>query len=83
VSREVRATATAARALAALPADVRRRVLAAVMDLAADPLAGKPLKGALAGLRSLRIGQYRIVYSVDKEQILIRAVGHRRDIYRS
>jgi len=83
VTREVRATATAARALAALPADVRRRVLAAATDLAADPLAGKPLKGALAGLRSLRIGQFRIVCSVEKKRVLIRAVGHRRDIYRS
>ena len=82
MSREVRATATAARALAALPTAVRQRVIAAAADLADDPLAGKPLKGVLAGLQSLRVGQYRIVYSVDKRQVLIRAVGHRRDIYR-
>ena len=82
MSREVRATTSAARALSALPASVRQRVLAAAADLADDPLSGKPLKGALAGLRSLRIGQFRIVYSVDKERVLIRAVGHRRDIYR-
>jgi len=32
----------------------------------------------------LRVGDYRIIYSVDDEAevVTIRAVGHRRDIYR-
>jgi len=42
----------------------------------------KKLKG-YSTLYRLRVGDYRIVFSIDKQnkQIRISAVGHRRDIY--
>ncbi len=42
----------------------------------------KKLKG-YPNLYRLRVGDYRIIFSVDsqKKQICISAVGHRRDIY--
>jgi len=42
------------------------------------------LKGEFSGLRRIRIGDYRIVYEVQDEQlvILVIRIGHRRDIYR-
>jgi mRNA interferase RelE/StbE len=42
---------------------------------------GKPLRGALAGFRRIRVGDTRIVYRVDKGavEIFIIAVGARRD----
>lgn len=82
MTREVRFTATAAHALGKLPESVRLRVLEAAGTLGHDPLRGKALKGSLSGLRSLRIGAYRIVYSVERSAVLVRAVGHRRDVYR-
>ena len=36
----------------------------------------------LAGLYKLRVGDYRVEYSVRGDLIVIEAVGHRRDIYR-
>ena len=36
----------------------------------------------LAGLYKLRVGDYRVEYSVRGDFIIIEAVGHRRDIYR-
>jgi mRNA-degrading endonuclease RelE of RelBE toxin-antitoxin system len=52
-----------------------------VKTLETDPYAGKPLKGTLIGLYSLRQGQYRMIYSVSKETISVITVGHRRSIY--
>ncbi len=49
-----------------------------------DPLAGHALRGRLRGLRSLRVGTYRIVYQVtDADQIVrVAAVRHRSIAYR-
>ena len=43
----------------------------------------EPLTGAYAGLFKLRVGDYRVVYSVDREKkmLTVRLVGHRREIY--
>jgi len=45
---------------------------------------GKPLKGVLKGLNRYRLGDYRIVYTIDKaeNQISVLYVGRRKDIYR-
>lgn len=76
-------TANAARAIRSLDAQVQRRVRAALEALREDPLRGKPLQLTLKGLRSLRTGDYRIIYRVVQEriEILVVAVGHRREVY--
>ena len=47
------------------------------------PEAGHLLRGRLRGLRSLRVGTYRIIYQVDDDQRLVRvlAVRHRSVAY--
>ena len=40
-----------------------------------------PRSSILAHFRSLRIGDYRVVYTVFKSNVTILAVGHRRDMY--
>jgi len=40
------------------------------------------LKGEFAGLRKLRIGDYRVIYAVIESDCLILRIGHRREIYR-
>ena len=47
------------------------------------PGAGHLLRGRLRGLRSLRVGTYRIIYHVDDDQRLVRvlAVRHRSVAY--
>ena len=74
---------SAARAIKRLDPAVRRRMLAALRKLDADPERGKPLQLVLKGLRSWRTGDYRIVYRVieSRIEILVVAVGHRRDVY--
>ena len=43
----------------------------------------KQLKGKYSGLFRLRVGNYRIIYKIDNEKILIVIVriGHRKEIY--
>ena len=44
---------------------------------------GKPLSYSLYGVRSLRVGHYRVLYSLEleKKEVLILAIGHRSEIY--
>ena len=43
----------------------------------------EPLSGGLAGTFKFRIGDWRVIYTVEKEVIVIQAVGHRRGIYKA
>ncbi len=74
---------SAARAIRRLDPAIRRRVLAAVEKLAAEPEHGKALQLTLKGLRSWRTGDFRIVYRVveSRLEILVVALGHRREVY--
>ncbi len=52
--------------------------------LATDPLRfGKPLRHSLHHLRSLRVGDYRVLYHLNTEDkmVSITAIGHRKHIY--
>lgn len=57
----------------------------AIALLERDPDAGKPLQGRLAGLRSLRIGAYRIIYQIvdDGHTVRVLAIRHRSVAYRA
>jgi addiction module RelE/StbE family toxin len=47
-----------------------------------DPIAyGKPLRYNLKGCRSLRVGDYRIVYQINEQTVTILAIKHRRKVY--
>jgi mRNA-degrading endonuclease RelE of RelBE toxin-antitoxin system len=79
-------TSPAQRALRNLP----EKVAAATVEfsygsMTNDPhRVGKPLRRELAGLRSARRGDYRIIYRINAAQhvIEIAAIEHRADAYR-
>ena len=85
MSYRIRVAPAAVRQLRKLDASARRRVQAAV-ELLADqprPSGAKKLVGG-AGEWRVRTGDYRIVYQIDDDVLLVLvvAVGHRRDVYR-
>jgi len=41
------------------------------------------LDGEFKGTYKLRAGDWRVVYSVERETVIIQFVGHRREIYKS
>jgi mRNA interferase RelE/StbE len=61
-----------------------RRLITVIQSLAGEPYQGKKLKGDLADRYSLRVGNYRIIYRIHKDRLIIFVIdiGHRRDIYR-
>jgi addiction module RelE/StbE family toxin len=47
-----------------------------------DPISfGKPLRYTLKGYRRLRVSDYRIVYRIESETVVIVAIKHRKDVY--
>ena len=52
-------------------------VVEALGLLEREPEAGHLLRGRLRGLRSLRVGTYRIIYQVDDDQRLVRVLSAR------
>ena len=83
MSWTVRYTKSAAKAIRGLDPQVQSKVLVAIKKLVEDPTRGKPLQLTLRGLRSWRTGDWRIIYRAAREhlEILVIAVGHRRDVY--
>jgi len=58
------------------------RILKSIKTLEEVPYSGKRLTGRLKGFMSLRQGEYRIIYQVSDDQVILRTVGHRKDIYK-
>ena len=65
--------------------DIQYIIRRAIEDkLMVDPIKfGLPLRRNLKGFMKLRVGDYRIIYSVHKGSVtvLVIKVGHRREVY--
>lgn len=78
-----------AAATRAIERDLPEAVAVAVVDflygsLASDPhRVGKPLRFELEGYWSARRGQYRVIYAIRDDEVLVRVVrnSHRADAY--
>ena len=59
------------------------RILAALASLSADPFIGKKLEGEHKGEWSYQVWPYRILYKINKFEliILIIRIGHRQGVY--
>jgi mRNA interferase RelE/StbE len=51
-------------------------------DLLGSPESFPVLKSQFAGLRKYRIGDYRVIYVVLGEDIIILRIGNRREVYK-
>ena len=66
-----------------LDPQVRQRIGQSLKRLENDPLKfARKLTDPRIGSYRLRIGEYRVVFDVEGEEIVVLRVGHRRDIYR-
>ena len=75
----------AQRQIKSLPVQTRRKVSDAIDSLEKNPRPSgvKKLKGA-EELYRLRVGDYRIIYAIQDDELLVIVVnaGHRKDVYR-
>ena len=71
--------------LRSLPQQEVARIVAAVTDLASEPLpyGSQKLSGSERSYR-IRIGDYRVIYEVfsDSQLIEVQRIRHRKDVYR-
>lgn len=65
--------------------DLQYIIRRAIEDkLMTDPLKfGLPLRRNLKGLMKLRVGDYRIIYSIERQTVTVYVIkiGHRREVY--
>jgi len=67
-----------------LAKSVRRQVKSALeKKLAVHPIEhGKPLRYSLKGARRLRVGDWRVIYTIEPpDLVLVLKIGHRREVY--
>jgi len=61
---------------------LKKKVKTSLEIILSEPYSGKVLKDELSGLRSFRIGSFRIIYRIkEPEQIELVAIGPRERIY--
>jgi mRNA interferase RelE/StbE len=69
-----------------LPKKIQRRALEIIEhDLATDPRRGTQLRGHFRRLWKYRVGDYRIIYAIEREHVVITVVlriRHRKDVYK-
>jgi mRNA interferase RelE/StbE len=51
------------------------------LSLSRHPESFHELKGKFAGLRRMRLGDYRVIFAI-LDEVLVLRIGHRKDVYR-
>lgn len=66
------------------PSKDQKRIGAAIDSLIEEPFAGKQLQGDYAGLWSLRVWPYRVIYTINQKNLTVTVlkVGNRQGVYR-
>ena len=61
----------------------RDKIIKKILELKQNPKIGKPLIGKLTGLFRLRIGNYRAIYQIIENKLIISIIkiGLRKNIY--
>ena len=81
---KVEATPSFRRMLRKLSHKTQRRTLKKLKELETRPHTFKRLHGPLAGRYAIRIGDYRVIYTIDdaKRRVVLHTVVHRRIAYK-
>ena len=66
-----------------LTPDIRRRIGKALKRFEGDPLKfAEKLSDSRLGHYRFRVGDYRVIFDIEGDDIVVLRIGHRRDIYR-
>ena len=74
---------SAEKELKKLPKEVYYKILSAFAVLSRDPYVGKKMWGEYKDCYNYRVWSYRIIYEINKKEliILVIRVGHRQGVY--
>lgn len=65
-----------------LEKETQRKIKLALKQIYTNPHKGKKLIGELEGEYSWRVGSSRIIYTIEKKDVWIETVRHRKESYR-
>ena len=76
-------TESAQKSLRKLDKKIRDNIFNKLESLKEHPHIGKPLSANLSGFWSLRVGDYRVIYQIKNNEliILVIGIGHRKNVY--
>lgn len=81
--RKIEYKASVDRDLRRLDRHVATRIIDKIeQELPSADLRPVPLSGPFDGLYKLRIGDYRVIYALSADTVLVIRVAHRREAYR-
>ncbi|MBI2305491.1 MAG: type II toxin-antitoxin system RelE/ParE family toxin [Chloroflexi bacterium] len=68
-----------------LDSQARKRVIRKCSLLGKNPLRGSNIRrlGGYENLYRIRIGDWRVVYIVEGNVVIVKYIGHRKEIYRN
>ncbi len=76
-------TKRAAKDISGLEPEVKQRIKDALIKYSEDPLSyARKMFDPFLGSYRFRIGDYRVIFDLEGDEIVILRVGHRREIYR-
>lgn len=69
--------------LSRLPRNIKDTIRRAIETrLIPNPyLTGEPLRQSLKGHRKLRVSDYRVIYRIQDDEIIVLKIGHRKEVY--
>jgi mRNA-degrading endonuclease RelE of RelBE toxin-antitoxin system len=79
---ELRFSSSAQKFITSLHSPLQKRIENALLEIASNSRIGKPLKGDLKGNYSHRVGDWRIIYRIEKTFVYVKDIAHRREVYR-
>ncbi len=73
------------RDLPKIPLNIKNRIQRAIEErLMVDPVqSGEPLRRSLKGHRKLRVGDWRIIYRIKGESVIILIIQNRKEVYKN
>ena len=71
--------------LAKIPRNIKDRICKAIeLRLMVDPLHyGDFLKKSLSGYCKMRVGDFRVIYRLKENNIIVVKIGHRKEVYKN
>jgi mRNA interferase RelE/StbE len=81
--RKLKIADETAKLVRSLHPNLKRKIKSALQAIIVDPRTGKVLKDELEGLRSFRVGKFRVIYKISSKEGIIEiiAIGPRKKIY--
>ena len=77
-------TQRAARDISRLHRNIRKRIRKSLERYAENPFSyARKMTDPALGTYRFRIGEYRVIFDIEGDELVILRVGHRSDIYRS